>query len=53
MKQLISTLLIVGYFLWPSCKHPEVLDPIDPNPIDTTITLTCEDTIEINLPGTM
>ncbi|MFN0037237.1 MAG: hypothetical protein ACKVUS_19435 [Saprospiraceae bacterium] len=53
MRQAFFALLIAGYFLWPACQHPEILTPIEPEPIDTTHTLTCEDTIEINLSGTM
>ena len=53
MKQAAFTIFIIGYFLWPACQHPDVVDPIDPVPTDTTHTLTCEDTIEINFPGAM
>lgn len=53
MRQILFALLIAGYFLWPACQHPEILTPINPDPTDTTHTLTCEDTIEINFPGDM
>jgi hypothetical protein len=53
MKPFTFILLISSYFLWPACQHPDFVLPTDPDPIDTTAVLTCEDTIEINLPGTM
>jgi len=53
MKQTIFTLLIAGYSLWPACQHPDIIMPIEPNPVDSSNTATCEDTIEINFPGAM
>jgi hypothetical protein len=57
MKDLIFALLTVGLvFLLPACEHDEFIR-LDPEPSDTievpVDTLSCEDTIEINFPGTM
>ncbi len=53
MKQLIFVFLIVGYLLWPSCQHADINTPTEPDPIDSSHTKTCEDTIEINYSGEM
>jgi hypothetical protein len=53
MKQLFFALLVVAYFLLPSCQHPDIITPTEPDPIDTSHMISCEDTIEINLPGSM
>ena len=53
MKQAAFILLVASYLIWPACQHPNIIDQIEPVPVDTTQLLTCEDTIETNLPGTM
>lgn len=51
MKQTFLTLVILSHFLGPSCQHPEIVDPTEPTNPDTTLVLSCEDTIEVNFPG--
>ncbi len=53
MRPFIPILIILSYFLWPGCQHPDLVLPTETEPMDTTKVLTCEDTIEINFPGLM
>ena len=56
MKDIIFALLAAGLFLLPAGEH-DAFNQIDPDPTDTIEmpidTLRCEDTIEMNYPGTM
>lgn len=56
MRELIFAIFITGLSIIPAC-HPLEVPQMEPDPNDTTEvpidTLTCEDTVAVNLPGMM